>query len=79
VTARLSNFDIRKVTVGGEAQGEAVVTVEHDGRVYQGKGFDTDIVEASALAFLQAINRICATGRARPQPDQQSVAAAGSA
>jgi hypothetical protein len=56
-----------------------VVTVEHDGRVYQGKGFDTDIVEASSLAFLQAINRICSTGRVRPQPDTQNVAAAGSA
>ncbi|UCC13524.1 MAG: 2-isopropylmalate synthase [Gammaproteobacteria bacterium] len=79
VDARLRNFDIRNVTVGGDAQGEAVVTVEHDGRVYQGKGFDTDIVEASSLAFLQAINRICSTGRVHPQPDTQNVAAAGSA
>ena len=45
---------------GGDAQGEAVVTVGHGGRVFQGKGFDTDIIVASAQAYVQAINRICA-------------------
>jgi 2-isopropylmalate synthase len=80
VEAALKNFDIRNVTVGGDAQGEAVVSVEHEGRIYQGKGFDTDIVEASALAFLQAVNRIC-EARRRPtdRSDQPSLAAAGPA
>jgi 2-isopropylmalate synthase len=79
VSARLENFDIRNVTVGGDAQGEAVVTVEQDGRVYQGKGFDTDIVEASALAFLQAINRICADRGIRERAQPEKSAAAGGA
>jgi 2-isopropylmalate synthase len=80
VEARLRNFDIRNVTVGGDAQGEAVVSVEHDGQTYQGKGFDTDIVEASALAFLQAINRICDRRRRHGEsPDRPSLAAAGPA
>jgi len=79
VSARLENFDIRNVTVGGDAQGEAVVTVEKDGRVYQGKGFDTDIVEASALAFLQAINRICADREIRERAQPEKSAAAGGA
>jgi 2-isopropylmalate synthase len=56
----LKSFDIRNVTFGGDAQGEAVVTVGHGGRVFQGKGFDTDIIVASAQAYVQAINRICA-------------------
>ncbi len=60
INAELQSFDIRNVTVGEDAQGEAVVTVAHGGRVWQGKGFDTDIIKASALAFLQAINRIAA-------------------
>jgi 2-isopropylmalate synthase len=56
----LKSFDIRNVTDGDDAQGEAVVTVGHGGRVFQGKGFDTDIIVASAQAYIQAINRICA-------------------
>lgn len=54
----LKSFDIRNVTVGEDAQGEAVVSVAHGARVWQGKGFDTDIIQASALAFLQAVNKI---------------------
>jgi 2-isopropylmalate synthase len=79
VDARLENFDIRNVTVGGDAQCEAVVTVEHGGHVYQGKGFDTDIVEASALAFLQAVNRICADRDTRGRAQTGRSAAAGGA
>ncbi len=60
IEAELKSFDIRNVTVGEDAQGEAVVTIAHGGRVWQGKGFDTDIIQASALAVLQAVNRICA-------------------
>ncbi len=78
VKVKLRNFDIRNVTVGGDAQGEAVVSVESDGRTFLGKGFDTDIVEASGLAFLQAINRICENRhRQTPAPEQPSLAVAG--
>jgi 2-isopropylmalate synthase len=58
IEVELKSFDIRNVTVGEDAQGEAVVSVAHGGRMWQGKGFDTDIIQASALAFLQAVNRI---------------------
>ena len=58
----------------GDAQGEAVVTVGHGGRVFQGKGFDTDIIVASAKAYLAAINRILAIKEAK-----QDNEAAGSA
>ncbi|MGB5621310.1 MAG: alpha-isopropylmalate synthase regulatory domain-containing protein, partial [Gammaproteobacteria bacterium] len=73
-------FDIRNITTGEDAQGEAVVTVEHEGRSYQGKGIDTDIIEASAEAFLQAVNRICARlpVTAPPPAEATAVAAAGS-
>jgi len=60
IEVELKSFDIRNVTMGEDAQGEAVVSVAHGGRVWQGKGIDTDIIQASAQAFLQAINRICA-------------------
>jgi 2-isopropylmalate synthase len=60
IAVELKSFEIRNVTVGEDAQGEAVVSVGFGGRTWQGKGFDTDIIQASALAFLQAINRIAA-------------------
>jgi 2-isopropylmalate synthase len=56
------DFTVHSVTLGKDAQGEAMVQVEHEGRVYRGRGVSTDSVEASAKAFLNAINRIVAIG-----------------
>ena len=39
---------------------KSTIEVEHQGRVYRGRGVSTDTVEASARAFLNAINRIAA-------------------
>jgi 2-isopropylmalate synthase len=52
------DFSIHSVTVGKDAQGEVMVQVEHNGQVYRGRAVSTDSVEASAKAFLNAINRI---------------------
>jgi 2-isopropylmalate synthase len=54
------DFTVHSVTLGKDAQGEAMVQVEHNGRMYRGRGVSTDSVEASARAFLNAINRIAA-------------------
>ena len=54
------DFRVHSVTVGKDAQGEVLVQVEHEGRVYRGRAVSTDSVEASAKAFLNAINRIAA-------------------
>jgi 2-isopropylmalate synthase len=61
------DFMVHSVTVGKDAQGEVMVQVEHEGRQYRGRGVSTDSVEASAKAFLNAINRIVAAGAAEPQ------------
>ncbi len=55
------DFRVHSVTVGKDAQGEVTVEVEHHGQIYRGRGVSTDSVEASAKAFLNAINRIAAT------------------
>ena len=55
------DFHVHSVTVGKDAQGEVMVQVEHQGQIYRGRGVSTDSVEASAKAFLNAINRIAAT------------------
>ncbi len=59
VDLALTNFEVRSVTVGEDAQGEVTVTVEYNGQSYRGNGVSTDIVEAGALAYLEVINRIC--------------------
>ena len=56
------DFRVHSVTVGKDAQGEVTVEVEHEGRLYRGRGVSTDSVEASAKAFLNAINRIALGG-----------------
>jgi 2-isopropylmalate synthase len=54
------DFSVHSVTVGKDAQGEVMVQIEHEGQVYRGRGVSTDSVEASAKAFLNAINRVLA-------------------
>jgi 2-isopropylmalate synthase len=54
----LKDYRIRSVTVGEDAQGEAHVEAEYNGRTVNGRSISTDIIEASALAFVQVINRI---------------------
>ncbi len=58
VTPRLRKFEVRSVSAGEDAQGEAVVTVEHNGRAYRGTSVTTDIVESGVRAFLEVVNRI---------------------
>jgi 2-isopropylmalate synthase len=55
---RLRKFEVRSVTEGEDAQGEAQVTVECHGRTYRGASVSTNIVESGAGAFLEVINRI---------------------
>ncbi|HEY4759302.1 MAG TPA: 2-isopropylmalate synthase [Thermoguttaceae bacterium] len=54
------DFSVHSVTVGKDAQGEVMVQVEHQGQIFRGRGVSTDSVEASAKAFLNAINRVLA-------------------
>ena len=56
------DFRVISVTRGKDAQGESTIEVEHQGRVYRGRGVSTDTVEASTLAFVNAINRASAGG-----------------
>jgi len=55
---KLRKFEVRSVSMGEDAQGEAVVTVEHNGRSYRGTSITTDIVESAVRAFLEVVNRI---------------------
>jgi len=54
----LVDYQIDAVTSGHDAQGEAVVRIDHNGDVYRGSGLSTDIVEASVRAYINAINNM---------------------
>ena len=54
----LEDFALDAVTGGRDAQGEARVRIELDGRRYNGRGLSTDVVEASVRAYLGAINAL---------------------
>jgi 2-isopropylmalate synthase len=60
VEARLITFNVSSVTGGTDALGDVVVQLEIDGRRVTGRGVATDVVEASARAYLAAINRALA-------------------
>ncbi len=82
IEPRLRDYRLRSVTVGEDALGEAHVEVEYNGRTLTGRAVSTDIIEASALAFLQVINRIAMRkaheGRVLPtEPPPKETAAAG--
>ena len=70
VTTVCKDFRVQAVTVGKDAQAEVNVELECHGRVQRGRGVSTDSLEASALAFLNAINRFATrqdAGEARVQ------------
>ncbi len=56
--SHLEKFEIKSITGGTDALGEVVVTLEEDGNTVRGYGSDTDIIVASAKAFLNALNKI---------------------
>jgi 2-isopropylmalate synthase len=58
VALTLTDYHIRAVTAGTEAQGEARIEARHGGELVSVRGVSTDILEASARAYLGAINRV---------------------
>ncbi|MBM3958164.1 MAG: 2-isopropylmalate synthase [SAR202 cluster bacterium] len=54
----LTEFAVNSVTEGIDALGEVTIRIEREGRVYAGRGSSTDIVVASARAYVNAINRM---------------------
>lgn len=57
-TARLVSYTVKGVTGGTDALGEVTVRLEQDGLLSLGQGSDTDILVASAKAYLAALNRL---------------------
>jgi 2-isopropylmalate synthase len=75
VTLKLRDYQVRSVSVGEDAQGEAHIEAEYEGRVLKGRGVSTDIIEASAQAYLQVVNRIVGGPQRRPIVEETAAAA----
>ena len=58
VESQLVGFNVSSVTGGVDALGDVVVQLEADGLEVSGRGVSTDVVEASARAYLAAVNRL---------------------
>ncbi len=56
--AKLVNYHLQATTQGEDAQGEVAVILEEKGIRVRGQGTDTDINVASALAYINALNRL---------------------
>ena len=56
--AELELYSVNAITKGTESQGEVTVRLARDGRVANGQGADTDIIVASAKAYLSALNKL---------------------
>ena len=59
----LTEFTVKSVTEGIDAIGEVLIRIESEGITYTGRGADTDIIVASAKAYMNALNRLLAVGK----------------
>ncbi len=64
VSGKLRDYDLKAVTMGRDALGEAMVRVQIGDTIYSGIGTSPDVIEASARAYLNAYNRYFANGGA---------------
>ncbi len=70
--ATLQLYSVNAITTGTDAQGEVTVRLSRESRVVNGQGADTDIIIASAKAYLNALNKLQA-GSEKLNPQAETV------
>src|SRR5262249_47668119 len=71
---KLMDYQLRAVSEGKDALGEVTVKVAFDdARLVTGKGASTDVIEASARAYLNAVNRFLTTKVQGPKSPKSKV------
>ncbi len=63
ISVKLRDYQVASISTGEDAQGEVTLDGEHPSGVYRGRALSTDIIEGSARAFLDVINRIALKSR----------------
>lgn len=69
--SKLLMYVVKGITGGTDAQGEVSVRVQEDGRTVTGHGADTDIITASARAYLSALNKLAYLATKQAQGEQK--------
>ncbi|RZA00277.1 MAG: 2-isopropylmalate synthase, partial [Moraxellaceae bacterium] len=68
--AHLQLYSVNAITEGTDSQGDVTVRLERDGNIVNGVGADTDIITASAKAYLHALNMLASKAeKHHPQHD----------
>jgi 2-isopropylmalate synthase len=68
IEPKLQLYSVSNVTQGTDSLGEVNVRLEHEGKIVNGQGVDTDIITSSAKAYVHALNKVMANvERAHPQ------------
>ncbi len=68
---KLLLYSVNNITTGTDAQGEVTVRQDHAGRIVNGQGSDTDIVIASARAYINGLNKVMDDSQRRhPQVEE---------
>ena len=62
---RLTEFTVKSITEGIDAIGEVLIRIESEGVTYTGRGASTDIIVASAKAYMNALNRLLSVKKGR--------------
>ncbi|MBP6798422.1 MAG: 2-isopropylmalate synthase [Luteimonas sp.] len=76
VKLSLESYSVHSVGLGADAQGEAALSIHHEGTQYEGSGTSRDIIEASALAWLDVANRILRRNPGAPSASEKRAATA---
>ncbi|MEK6680713.1 MAG: 2-isopropylmalate synthase [Nitrospirota bacterium] len=63
--SNLLKFEVKSITGGTDALGEVTVSLEEDERTVRGHGADTDIIVASAKAYINALNKLAHIKKAK--------------
>jgi 2-isopropylmalate synthase len=75
VPNQLIEYSVQSVTAGIDAIGEVTIRLRHGDRIFSGRAANTDIIVASAHAYVNALNRLYLALQ-NPQPQKQEVAGA---
>jgi 2-isopropylmalate synthase len=58
IAVKVVDYRVRSVTQDMDAQGEAQVEIDHNGKRLRARAVSVDVIEASALAYLEVLNRV---------------------
>ena len=64
---KIESYQVRSITEGRQAMGETLIRIRYEGKSFTGRGVSTDIIEASAKAYLHAINLLEIEKRSRSE------------